>query len=122
MMITQHSYIVGTRTQFHPPFAGIITTIIGLVLFTLEHKVPKKLAEFFLLESLQQDEEYRQLHSNVHGCSTPDVSFKSVSNLQTWIHFDHAFWIDFMCLINCEIYVQMKGTPIVNLQLSQAGP
>ncbi|XP_052252769.1 dual oxidase maturation factor 1-like isoform X7 [Dreissena polymorpha] len=40
---------------------GILTTVVGLVLFTLEQKVPKKLAEFFLLDTALEDDEYKQL-------------------------------------------------------------
>lgn len=42
-----------------------MTTVIGLVLFTLDQKVPNKLAEFFLLDAVPDDtaEDYKQLHS-----------------------------------------------------------
>lgn len=66
---------------------GILTTVIGLILFTLDHKVPRKLAEFFLLDtSMHDQEDYKQLHSNstqvsnqpsVHN--TPDTSLRFVN-------------------------------------------
>lgn len=40
---------------------GVLTTFVGLVLFTLDQKVPKKLARFFLLDTSLEDvhEDYR---------------------------------------------------------------
>lgn len=50
---------------------GILTTIVGLVLFLLEHKVPEKMAEFFVIEkSFEDTEEFRQ--ANTDGKWTPD--------------------------------------------------
>ncbi|KAL4228918.1 hypothetical protein ACF0H5_011959 [Mactra antiquata] len=51
---------------------GILTVVIGLILFMLEHKVPKKLAEFFLLDTTMEDvEDYK----TVPSISIPDTTF-----------------------------------------------
>lgn len=68
--------------------SGILTTIIGLILFILENKVPKKLAEFFLLDtSMDDQDDYKQLNSNSSQIShhqsaqnTPDTSLRYVSH------------------------------------------
>ncbi|XP_045207281.2 dual oxidase maturation factor 1-like isoform X2 [Mercenaria mercenaria] len=70
---------------------GVLTTIIGLILFTLDQKVPKKLAEFFLLDnSLDEQEEYKQLPTNFTNASshtstqnTPDTSVRYVNERRT---------------------------------------
>ena len=58
-------------------FPGIMTTLIGLILFTLDHKVPKMLAEFLVLDTSYEDnnEEYEQISTSVSLHSdTPNTS------------------------------------------------
>lgn len=70
--------------------SGILTAVIGLILFTLEHKVPKKLAEFFLLDtSLDDQDDFKQLNMNSTQISnhpssqnTPDTSLRFVSHFK----------------------------------------
>ncbi|XP_052805250.1 dual oxidase maturation factor 1-like isoform X2 [Mya arenaria] len=56
---------------------GCLTILVGLVLFTLDQKVPKKLAEFFLLDNTLDEDEYKQIQPNMSFMSsTPETTIK----------------------------------------------
>jgi len=63
-------------------FSGVVTTLIGLLLFGLEHKFPRKLAEFFMLDNPLYEDESKPLPIPVFlpnnqysvTSSTPNVS------------------------------------------------
>ena len=77
-------------------YLGSITTVIGLILFTLDQKVPNKLAEFFLLENAIEDnaDEYKQIgtigsHSSISQANTPNMQRRKVN---VWL-FKSFFYI-----------------------------
>ena len=82
-------------------YLGSVTTVIGLILFTLDQKVPNKLAEFFLLENAIEDnaDEYKQIgtggsHSSISQANTPNMQRRKV-NVWLFKSFFFTFFYEF---------------------------
>ncbi|XP_060565049.1 dual oxidase maturation factor 1-like isoform X2 [Ruditapes philippinarum] len=96
---------------------GILTTLVGLILFTLDQKVPKKLAEFFLLDNtLDENEEYKQIPATANGTdqtysqNTPDTSFRCVNERRTSQGAPVNWYVNY----GYDSQRSHKGNPIYN--------